>query len=193
MNKIGTKIIDTERCILRRIVPDDYQMMYENWAKYEEVCRYFPFNPVTDIEIYKEKVHKWADNYESDTYFHWVIEWKENHELIGTINLGNVEESCFMSDTCYMLSPQYWGQGIMTEVLQAVLKYAFDIVNIGLHFILKNVRPYAASCSEAQYCCRLTIGGSPPLAEQILRLFQQLMKYLQMRVFNCATVIAVVS
>ena len=23
MNKIGTKIIDTERCILRRIVPDD--------------------------------------------------------------------------------------------------------------------------------------------------------------------------
>ena len=67
MNKIGTKIIDTERCILRRIVPDDYQMMYENWAKYEEVCRYFPFNPVTDMEIYKEKVHKWADNYESDT------------------------------------------------------------------------------------------------------------------------------
>ena len=24
-----------------------------------------------------------------------------------------------------------------------------DIVNIGLHFILKNVRPYAAPCSEA--------------------------------------------
>ena len=24
---------------------------------------------------------------------------------------------------------------------------AIDIVNIGLHFILKNVRPYAASCS----------------------------------------------
>lgn len=27
--------------------------------------------------------------------------------------------------------------------------YASDIVNIGLHFILKNVRPYAAPCSEA--------------------------------------------
>ena len=25
----------------------------------------------------------------------------------------------------------------------------FDIVNIGLHFFLKNVRPYAASCCEA--------------------------------------------
>ena len=28
-------------------------------------------------------------------------------------------------------------------------KYYSDIVNIGLHFFLKNVRPYAASCSEA--------------------------------------------
>lgn len=28
-------------------------------------------------------------------------------------------------------------------------KYEVDIVNIGLHFILKNVRPYAAPCSEA--------------------------------------------
>lgn len=35
-----------------------------------------------------------------------------------------------MSDTCYMLSPQYWGQGIMTEVLQAVLKYAFDEIEL---------------------------------------------------------------
>ena len=25
----------------------------------------------------------------------------------------------------------------------------YDIVNIGLHFFLKNVRPYATSCSEA--------------------------------------------
>ena len=24
-----------------------------------------------------------------------------------------------------------------------------DIVNIGLHFFLKNVRPYAASCNES--------------------------------------------
>lgn len=130
MNKIGTQKIDTERCILRRIVPDDYQMMYENWAKYEEVCRYFPFNPIEDIDVYKEKVHRWAINYESDIYFHWVIEWKENNELIGTINLGNVVESCLTADTSYMLSPEYWGQGIMTEVLQSILNYAFNKIEL---------------------------------------------------------------
>lgn len=130
MNRIGTQKIDTERCVLRRIVPDDYQMMYENWARYEEVCRYFPFNPIEDIDVYKEKVYRWVSNYESDIYFHWVIEWKETSELIGTINLGSVEESCLMADTSYMLSPKYWGQGIMTEVLQAVLNYAFNEIEL---------------------------------------------------------------
>ncbi len=35
------------------------------------------------------------------------------------------------------------GDGIICFYIQD------DIVNIGLHFFLKNVRPYAASCSEA--------------------------------------------
>ena len=36
-----------------------------------------------------------------------------------------------------------------TDHISECIAYQFDIVNIGLHFILKNVRPYAASCSEA--------------------------------------------
>lgn len=118
MNYIGTQNFETKRCFLRRIKLSDYTMMYENWAKYDEVCRYYPFNPVDDIEIYRDKVKHWISNYESDSYFHWVIEWKETGELIGTINLGNVEEACHMCDTCYMLSPGFWNKGIMTEVLR---------------------------------------------------------------------------
>ena len=41
--------------------------------------------------------------------------------------------------------PKFQNKGIASNVI----KQLFDIVNIGLHFILKNVRPYAASCSEA--------------------------------------------
>lgn len=127
MHLTGTPILKTERCVLRRIVPDDYRMMYENWARFEEVCRFFPFHPIPDIEIYREKVNKWCSNYASPSYLHWVIEWKESGEVIGTINLGNVEETSEMADTAYMLSPRYWNMGIMTEVLQAVLAYAFEV------------------------------------------------------------------
>ena len=40
MNYIGTQNFETKRCFLRRIKLSDYTMMYENWAKYDEVSRY---------------------------------------------------------------------------------------------------------------------------------------------------------
>ena len=49
MNYIGKQNFETKRCFLRRIKLSDYTMMYENWAKYDEVSRYYPFNPVDDI------------------------------------------------------------------------------------------------------------------------------------------------
>ena len=39
-------------------------------------------------------------------------------------------------------------ESCLKKVVRHVVK-DYDIVNIGLHFFLKNVRPYAASCSEA--------------------------------------------
>mgnify|MGYP000894336854 FL=1 len=43
-------------------------------------------------------------------------------------------------------------KALMQDQKEKLIKNGYtrvDIVNIGLHFILKNVRPYAASCSEA--------------------------------------------
>ena len=46
-----------------------------------------------------------------------------------------------------------------------------DIVNIGLHFFLKDVRPMLPPVMNRSIVDAI-IGGKPPLAEQILRLFQ---------------------
>lgn len=157
MNLIGTRDIETIRCKLRRIRPDDYSMMYENWGRLDEVCKYFPFHPIDDVERYKEKVKQWSSNYKSGSYFHWVIEWKETGELIGTINLGNVEESCMMSDTCYMLSPRFWNRGIMTEVLKAVLNYAFE--EIGFHRVQAEVFAGNDASSAVLKKCGMSLEG----------------------------------
>ena len=47
------------------------------------------------------------------------------------------------------VTPQIFNS--ITEAVKGLfdVRTPIDIVNIGLHFFLKNVRPYAASCSEA--------------------------------------------
>ena len=49
--------------------------------------------------------------------------------------------------TFYEVSTSCGGSEPLFEKMKRLIKS--DIVNIGLHFFLKNVRPYAASCSEA--------------------------------------------
>ena len=123
-------MIVTDRCVLRRIRAEDAAAMYESWAKYEAVCRYFPFDPAADEQSYRERVLHWVESYDSGLYFQWVIEQKADHALIGIINLGRVDEANALAETNYMLAPVCWGQGIMTEVLCAVLQYAFDEVGL---------------------------------------------------------------
>lgn len=124
----------------------------------EHATRYpHQFSGVDDVEVYKEKVKRWSSNYESGSYFHWVIEWKETGELVGIINLGNVEESCMMSDTCYMLSPRFWNQGIMTEVLMAVLDYAFE--EIGLNRVQAEVFAGNNASSAVLKKCGMSFEG----------------------------------
>ena len=38
---------------------------------------------------------------------------------------------------------------LVFSLLASMTLTSFDIVNIGLHFFLKNVRPYAVACIEA--------------------------------------------
>ena len=62
-------------------------------------------------------------------------------ELSDTKNLECGTEDRYSSDYIYF--------EVLNFTIQISNEKLADIVNIGLHFFLKNVRPYAASCSEA--------------------------------------------
>ena len=126
MKHLGTRMLGSERIVLRRIEVEDYKQMYENWACKEECSKYFPWSAVTDIEVYKKRVLTWVDNYKDDLYFNWLIVRKDTKEAIGIINLHNVDEQSGAAETSYILAPDHWGNGLMTEAVRRVLQYAFE-------------------------------------------------------------------
>jgi len=128
MQKLGTRMLETDRLILRKIQSNDYLMMFNNWACLEECSEFFPWSAVKDIDIYKERVASWVANYDNELYFNWIIQSKNSKEIIGIINLHNVDEDNLIAETSYILCPRYWGNGIMTEALNRVLRFAFDEV-----------------------------------------------------------------
>lgn len=128
MRNLGTLPLETQRTRLRRFQMEDGLAIYHSWGKFEECSRYFPWGPMPSPTFAQEKVRGWVEQYQEDSYYQWGIVEKESGRLIGVVNLHNVDEVNHSAETSYILSPAYWGRGIMTEVFQEVLRFAFQKV-----------------------------------------------------------------
>ncbi len=127
----GTQVLRSERLLLRPYTEQDGEMMFRNWANDEEVCRYLTWAPHGDIEVTHNIVRDWAACNINDRCYHWGITLAG--ELIGDIAVVRWNEQTQCAAIGYCLGRAWWGQGIMTEALTAVMTYLFD--EIGFHRI----------------------------------------------------------
>lgn len=127
----GSLIIHTKRLVLRPYLPGDAQAMFDNWASDPEVTRYLSWQPHSELTVTEDIITQWVESYQSDCVYHWGITMEG--ELIGDISVVQWNERHEACELGYCLSRRYWGQGIMTEAVQSVMRYLFD--RVGFHRI----------------------------------------------------------
>jgi len=138
-------MLRTARLILRlpegRDIPEIFRYFQEN----EE--RFVPTHPPKETEFFTESF--WADRIRKvNSEFKdgksaklFLFDVDNDTEIIGTTNLSDITRGVFQA--CYIgydLSGGYESQGLMTEGLQAVIDYAFSVLN--LHRLMANYQPY---------------------------------------------------
>lgn len=110
----------TERLILRPFKDGDAKAMYNNWTYDDRVakyCRWYPHNNVSETEMFL--------NYCMGAEYCWAITLKDKDEPIGCIDIVRMSEDN-EPELGYVLGHDYWGKGIMTEVLKAVIAELFE-------------------------------------------------------------------
>lgn len=125
----GTQSIKTPRMVLRKFCANDAQKMYDNWAKDERVTQFLTWEPHRTVEDTQNILAAWEENYKNDNYYHWALEFKG--EPVGSINIADVSDRNHFGIAGYCLGFDYWGKGLMTEALAAVIDYMF--IEVGLH------------------------------------------------------------
>jgi len=118
--------IETERLILRQLRMEDVYEYYERLFGDGDVSRYMLFDPHQDIGESLESLQRKLQCYEDGPYYCWGVTTKEEDSLIGLIELlrfDETEESCSF---VYLLGCDYWNQGYGTEMLKAVIRFAFE-------------------------------------------------------------------
>ena len=130
MNHLGTKLIETDRLILRKFKMTDYVDMYNNWASEDDVTRYITWATHKNIEETRDVVAKYVFDSERDNYYHWCIELKETNEAVGSIGAFRLFEDLSLFEVGYCIGKKFWNKGITTEAMHAIIKFFFEEVGI---------------------------------------------------------------
>ena len=114
--------IQTERLLLRKSRMDDAPVIFETYAQDLEVTRYLVWQPHKDLQETEQFLLACGQLWRTGKDFAYAITLKENDALIGMFGLHPMNVKL---EVGYVLARQHWGQGYMTEVLHAVIDWAF--------------------------------------------------------------------
>ena len=131
MKHLGTKVLETERLILRPCVPEDAGPMFRNWAGDPEVTKYLTWPTHTSEEVSAMVIADWQKRCEKPDCYLWVIVLKELNEPIGSMSVVNIiDEKIQAMEVGYCIGQRWWHQGITSEALSRVMDFLFDEVGI---------------------------------------------------------------
>lgn len=116
--------LNTERLHLRLLKETDDKEIFAIRSD-EEVNRYLGRKPPAAMEDARNFITKVLNNINEGNSYYWAITPKETPALIGTICIWNISEDRKVAELGYELHPSQQGKGIMTEVLKAVIDFAF--------------------------------------------------------------------
>ncbi len=135
---IDVPAIHTERLILRRITNDDAESVF-NIRSDERTMRFLDRKRMESHDEALQLIKRMEDSFLEKSGIAWGITTGGNNILIGTIGYWRMEKEHYRAEIGYLLHPDHWRKGIMTEAMKAVVDFGFGKMN--LHSIEANVNP----------------------------------------------------
>ena len=121
--------IETERLILRKILPSDSADMYE-YSCLDEVTKYLTWSSHKSEKETERYIKLLSKKYTQGAFWDFGIELKENSKFIGTCGFTSFDTDLNRAEIGYVINPNLWGAGIAPEACRAVLKFGFSVFDL---------------------------------------------------------------
>ncbi|MEC0330212.1 GNAT family protein [Paenibacillus macerans] len=131
--------LETERFVLRKLTTEDAEDLFQYFSN-DEVTKYYDLDRFDSLRQAEELIQNWNIRYLERRGFRWAITVKsEGDRVIGTCGFHNWSQEHYKAEIGYELDPEYWRQGVMSEVLQEILRFGFE--DLGLNRIEAFIDP----------------------------------------------------
>ncbi|WP_372755851.1 GNAT family N-acetyltransferase [Labilibaculum sp.] len=137
-------ILITDRFVLRQFTSADLENVFKGLS-HPDVIKYYGicFN---SLEATKEQLRWFKDLEENGSGIWWAICLKNDSAFIGAGGFNNLEKENRKAEIGFWLLPEYWGKGIMKELMPVICEYGFK--NLGLHRIEGFVDSQNTKCKK---------------------------------------------
>ena len=145
MTTIDFPIIKTERLLLRQFIASDLENVYKGLSD-PEIIKYYGVSYKT-LEDTKAQMQFFVDLEKEGTGIWWAVCSLDNKTFYGAGGLNSLNKVHKKAEIGFWLLTEFWGQGIMTEVMPIICNYGFD--NLELHRIEGLVETDNLTCKKA--------------------------------------------
>lgn len=118
-------IIETKRLILRQVITEDAADMF-SYLSDQDVVKPMGLDPFETEKDVLDEIQWYASVYEEGTGIRWGITLKDSGKVIGSCGFLNRIPKHYRAEIGYEISKDYWGKGIASEALEAVVKYGYQ-------------------------------------------------------------------
>jgi ribosomal-protein-alanine N-acetyltransferase len=121
-------VLTTERLTLRRVLLSDAADVLVIRGD-GEVQKYNGpvFQDVDDVETLIEELHA---EYAAQVGVNWAVTLAGNNTVLGLFGLHHWNKYHRRAEVGYDLARAYWGQGIASETLRAIIRFGFEQMNL---------------------------------------------------------------
>lgn len=118
-------IIKADNVILRPVCVDDVEAIYEIYSN-EKIFYFMPGKAINDKKAIVRLIKEFEEKHQSKQAFFWGVCLKDDpKKIIGIIELYDLDLKVHMISIGYRLNERFWGKGIMTAAVKAMVDFLF--------------------------------------------------------------------
>jgi ribosomal-protein-alanine N-acetyltransferase len=134
--------IDGGRVRLRPLVEEDVPALFEIFSD-PEVMRFWSSPPLDDIAAAHALLADIHRHFEAKTLFQWGVVRLDDDRVIGTTTIFQIDHDHRRAEIGFALGRAHWGQGYASDAVTALIRFAFDTLD--LHRIEADADPRNAA------------------------------------------------
>ncbi|MEM5563870.1 GNAT family protein [Psychroserpens sp. AS72] len=128
--------LESERLFFRAYKKDDAQSLLK-LRSHRDVSKYMDTTIPKQIEDTEKKILDYQNAFDEKKGITWTIIEKKSNNPIGDFGIWRIDRQNSRGEIGYILHPDFWGKGFMTEAFNTLIRFGFN--NLNLHSYEANV------------------------------------------------------